>query len=712
MTYQSIWHGDGGRHVLLRCSLTLAGPCRDGQLTCAGSGPFQLYLDGLRIAGGPGGAATESPLWNTGALSGSWDAGEHELVVVIDGGPVPSRWFAMHGQLAAAASATTAHSLESGLHWHALELPPAPTGTTAHERFSALEDPRAASVPWQGVVTVAAEPIGAAAVTTERHVEAREFAAFEETAADTELTFSPVASGARLSKFVHRDGLLAGPSAAASVQTAPDRGFGFVLDFGRLAVGIPNLRVRDGRGGTIDIGLATTWGRIDHRLRYVCGAGRQDWFGHTTVRARYIVVQLSGFDEACQIERLALCERAAAAEAVASLELGESLDEIWSKGPASLQDSRLDVYHASPPPLPCDWLGITMLLANDAVHTGHMDAARATLLGRAPTPTSELGDGAFAICLRMYHLWSGDDDTARRLQAAAVRESTAPDDPQALTRTLAIRAAGAVAAQALCHELGDAATAADCEQRLAGLREHIESRWREDRGLYADAESGADVSQYTQALVLATGAVSSERAARLAASMRGAEVTPIGDLREAFVLAHGLWSGGQGARAYDVVKNRWARIAGREGRTWREKQAAESNRLAPGPDYLLVRWLLGVTPTEGGCRTLRIRPAIALVPVGRGELPTPAGVLRVAWKRQDPAHDQQTTIQLETTGDTVAELVIDRAGRRHPSLSVNGEVVWRNEKMYPNPSVHEVGAEADEITLVFGRPGIWQIVIE
>ena len=50
MTYRSIWHGDGGRHVLLRSSLTLDGPCRDGRLTCASSGPFQLYINGMRVA--------------------------------------------------------------------------------------------------------------------------------------------------------------------------------------------------------------------------------------------------------------------------------------------------------------------------------------------------------------------------------------------------------------------------------------------------------------------------------------------------------------------------------------------------------------------------------------------------------------------------------------------------------------------------------------
>jgi hypothetical protein len=32
--------------------------------------------------------------------------------------------------------------------------------------------------------------------------------------------------------------------------------------------------------------------------------------------------------------------------------------------------------------------------------------------------------------------------------------------------------------------------------------------------------------------------------------------------------------------------------------------------------------------------------------------------------------------------------------------------------MYPNPSVHEVAADEDTLTLVFARPGTWKIILE
>lgn len=710
VTYRPIWHGDGSRHLLLRCSQTLAGPCRDGRLTCTASGPFQLYLDGLRVGGAPGGAATESPLWYTLELAGGWDAGEHELVVVIDGGPDEDRrWFAAHGELAASATGTTPHPIESGLHWHALELPPAPTGTPADERFSALEDPRSEGRRWEGVVTVDVSPVGDAPVAAERQVEAREIAVLEETDADAGLTFSPVPTSPRRGKFVHSDGLLAGPGPPASLQTGAERGFSFVLDFGRIVTGIPNLRLRDGRAGIVDIGLATTWGRIDRRLRYVCGSGRQDWFALHTVRARYVVVHLRGFDEECLLERLAISERFVPVTAEPTVQLGEAFDSTWAQAPTALRDSRLEVYHVTPPPQACDWLGITALVCNDAVRTVSADTARATLLGRAPDPAAATGS-AFAVCLEAYHLWSGDDDTARRLLASAVSSATAAADLQGSTQQIAEHAAGAVAAARICRQLGRAEEADRCVERIAELAAAIESRWLQDRQLYADGASGGDASQFTQALVMVAGGVSAERVPRLAAALRSAAA--VADLRQAFFLADGLWRVGQGARALEVVRNQWLRIADREGPTWRDKRGTEAGLLAPGPDYLLARWLLGVSPLEPGFRRARVRPSFDLIPTARAELQTPNGQISLFWRTVDFEQDNRTTVSLQTEGDVITELAIDRGGRRNPTLSVNGEVIWRNEKIYPNPNVHEIAAEEDAVTLVFGRPGKWNIILE
>jgi len=68
-------------------------------------------------------------------------------------------------------------------------------------------------------------------------------------------------------------------------------------------------------------------------------------------------------------------------------------------------------------------------------------------------------------------------------------------------------------------------------------------------------------------------------------------------------------------------------------------------------------------------------------------------------------------VTLETPEACVVELVIDRGNRRQPTLSVNGEVVWRNEKIYPNPSVRAIAASEDAVTLVFDRQGTWKVIL-
>jgi hypothetical protein len=704
---RSIWHGDNGRRVLLRCRLTLAGPCRDGQLDLAASGPVQLYLDGARIAGAPGGSAAEHGLWHPCQVRGGWDGGEHELVAVVDGGP-GRRWFALQGELHAAATGTTAHSIESGLHWHALELPPAPADSAADERFSAPEDPHRGGAAWEGVVTVDVDPVGSAAATTERQVEARRFAAFEATSSDDDLDFTPTPTprAGREGKFVHRDGLLAGPSPAASVRTAPEGGYTFVLDLGRLIYGTPNLRLREGHGGTVDIGLAAAWGRIDRRLRYVCGSGRQEWFALEPVRARYLVVRVSGFDEECLLERIALCERSVVTEAASELDLGDDVAPIWDLAPPSLATQRHDVYHVPPPPSPCDWLGVTTLLRNDAARCGHTDTARATLLGRAPT-TSDAGAG-FGLALETYHLWSGDDDTVAALLPAAIAACDVDGDNDEATAQLATRCLGTAATARLCRSLQCDADADRLGARTAEQQSALGARWKGPAVGYDGGAGEAERGQLTQALALLADTDAARRSEG-STLLRSAELTPVADLAQAWWLAEALWSLGADSRALEVVRNRWLRIAGREGPTWRDKHAAEAKRLAPGPEGLLTRWILGVQPVAGGLRHLRVRPALGALTQARGRLSTSAGHLGVAWQ---PDGEGAVRLTVETDWEGVTEIVVGRGGRRRPTLAVNGEVVWRNEKIYANPVVHEIDADDEAITLVVGRPGRWEVVVE
>ena len=704
MNHRPIRHGGGCGALLLRRRLVLSGPCRGGRLRIAANAPVQLYVDGLRAGGAPGGALAERPLWQPLVLEGVLEAGPHEMLAVVGSPPDgQAPWFACRGRLKGVAGGPP-QAVESDLRWQAFPL-------AGGDRFSALDDPPAEE-DWEGVETAPGiEVLHEAPRADERLAAPRGFAVFEETLPGGDLSFTPASVGPGGCKCVHRDQLLA-LSGRTSVLTGSHRAVAFVLDFGRVVTGYPCLQLREGRGGVVEIGAAAAWGRIDHGLRYVCASGRQEWYGLTPVPCRYLVVRLSGFEEEVAIERLALSERFVRAGGPAALSVTPEHDLAWEAGPPSLQGSRLDAYLTRPPPAACDWWGTRALLLADAVRTGHLAAGRATLLGRAPDPLRPLaGDRPFPVCLEAYHDYSGDADTLGRLLPAAVETALRERDAEAGAASLAEAAAAAAAAERLCRRTGEDAAAGRCREAADSARAGLERLWRPEQGLYADGAEGG-FSQRANALVLAAGAAPDDRSAPMAAALRGPGVAPVAGLTEAVLLAEGLWRSGHGARALEVIDTWWLRIVGREGPAWRDKRGPEADVAAPGPDYLLGRFLLGIWPTEPGFASRRVEPALSLADAARGRLPTAAGDLSVEWRTGEVEGVRRTTVRLEAGGAGETALVLDRGGRPRPTLSVDGEVVWRNEKLYPNASVRETAAGPEAVTLLFSGAGAWEVILE
>ncbi len=678
----------------------------------AANAPVQLYVDGLRVGGAPGGAIAERPLWQPLVLEGVLEAGHHELLAVVGASPDrrPS-WFACDGRLEAGAGGFD-HPVVSDLRWQAFPLPPAAVDPRASERYSAAEDRPLEEEDWEGVETAPGiEVVDEAPQTEERLVPARRFAAFEETRPGGDLSFAPESVGPGRSKCVHREGLLA-LSGSTSVLTGQERGISFVLDFGRVVTGYPCLRLREGWGGVIEAGAAAAWGRVDHELRYVCGSGRQEWYGLSPVRCRYLVVRLSRFEEEVRIERLAMAERFVPAGGEAGLSAGAGHDLAWEAGLPSLQGSRLDAYLTHPPPSTCDWWGTRALLLADAVRTGHLAAGRATLVGRAPDPGRPgPEDRPFPVCLEAYHDYSGDADTLERLLPAALEVALRETDADADAVCLAVAAAAAAATARLCREAGRDSDAERCHAAEEAAREGLEPLWRPEQGLYADA-AGGGCSQCANGLILAAGAVPGDRAGPMAAGLRGHGVAPVADLTEAVLLAEGLWRCGQGARALEVIDTWWLRIVGRDGPAWRDKRGAEASAAAPGPDYLLGRFLLGISPSEPGFASRRVEPALSLADSARGRLPTPGGDLSLEWRTAEVDGVVRTKVRLVAAAPGETALVLDRGGRLRPTLSVNGEEVWRNEKIHLNASVREIAAEPGAVVLIFQGQGDWEVILE
>ena len=131
---------------------------------------------------------------------------------------------------------------------------------------------------------------------------------------------------------------------------------------------------------------------------------------------------------------------------------------------------------------------------------------------------------------------------------------------------------------------------------------------------------------------------------------------------------------------------------------------------------------MGVRPIGAGWSTREIRPPLELLARGDALIPlSTEDHLEMSWAPDRDDEDTgetavttpeviRLTLQVEVEGET--HLRLPRGGRRRPTISVNDEVVWRNEKIYPNPIVHLIAAEEDHVLLLLERTGRFRIRVE
>ena len=62
--------------------------------------------------------------------------------------------------------------------------------------------------------------------------------------------------------------------------------------------------------------------------------------------------------------------------------------------------------------------------------------------------------------------------------------------------------------------------------------------------------------------------------------------------------------------------------------------------------------------------------------------------------------------------DGETRLAVPRRARRFPQISINGETVWRNEKVHPNFLVQELISEDDRVVLVVRKAGEYEVKLE
>ena len=527
-------------------------------------------------------------------------------------------------------------------------------------------------------------------------------------------------------KCVHPDGLLAGSRARTLVTTGESSAVVIQLDFGRIVTGYPQLRLQTaGAGGAVDLCFShDLQPAVDARsVRYIARLGRQSWRGLRQQSGRYALVKLSGFVGDCYLEAIELVTRGVALTAVSgSPEATAAIPDMRAVGVRTLDAVRQEIYYLSQPPHSPDCLAALTALLNDCYLTGNTRTT-GTLLRSCCSPGEGIEPAestALPLVADAYCLYSGDLDTGRAVLpammeiVAALRkldEHHEPVDASASqTAEVAIAASAAAAAERVCRYLGETESADRCRAEKRRLKALARRAWRASAGLFADrlTDQDATFSQWTNGLALRAGLADEHMAGQITAEMRGAHVAVVESLLQAFFVGDGLWRAGAEARCLDNINMHWGRLHDREGDTWADKATRSRGPYEPGPEYLIGACMLGLRPLAPGFAVAEIRPPRRLPGASTGTLATPFGNLGASWQRTDPG----IRITAETPAGMNVRCVCHRNADKRPTITLNGQTVWRNEKIHPNPFVQQVDLEEDSVVLVLSRQGSYTVTVE
>ena len=740
MIAQPIWHPRHSGVAFFRHRFRLRHACASCWIRCAASGPYQVRLDDVRLGSGPGGSGVRRPMWTEFAVEGGLSPGEHELLVqAAPAAEGEASWVLCEGALAGG-SGDGGGVVELGTNGGWWTAPsPAPAGLKGAakdmEAFSALRDPtrcaegegdwvQAVCTPSDGVCPVAAHPIG----VREEEVLPVEMPSFGEIdLTEGSLGFVAAPGPMRTCKCVHREGILRGGRVPVRVQTrGGDRAVYLLLDFGRLVNGLPHLHVRGGSGGIIDMGFSCTWGHVHSQAQYRCGPGLGEWVGLRPRTCRYLILRLHGFGESCEIERVSLWQGHVKAKDEATFSASGEVAAVWDTGRWTLDSCRRDVYCLGETADAHDWLRLRALALDDYYLTGETATAAATAASArlGCVGADELPDlVGYPLFVESLHMHAGDAASVEELLKGVTRIADAivvaagmhglVPTPRRGRSTIAYNAVccGALAATArLCVRLGRGEEGDRYQLAGESLCRALQVA-RTSQGLFGDEVEGGEASQWTNGLILCFGIEAEQRRLELAQAIRADVVAPVADLVGAFYLAEGLWEAGAEGAAMDIAAAHWSRIAERGGPAWQDKITTQTGAVSPGPEYLLGSRLVGLRPVQPGYAAAEVGPPLVAGRRAAGRFATARGRMAVEWRRHQGQHPG-FELQVEQEEPGPMQLRVPRCGLRFPTITVNGETVWRNEKIYPNAAVREITSEPDCVVLGVERAGQYTISSE
>ena len=740
MSAQPIWHpAPTSACIYIKQCLNLTKTLEQAWIECAGTGPLQLYVNGELALRSAGPALTTSVMWQRVDIGRLLRQGENSILVLAGNGPDADRspWFMAQGEIVYTDSSRL--ELATGSPWQVLpassrqdfDQPPLSEVHFAAEQAVHWNTGAFRAEEWQDAAVVAApscQPLSWNPPSTiEEEIWAQTIVEFGEISAAGPLAFVDEPKAMQQSKCVRREAVLQEGRSQALVQTRDvQRAVYLVLDFGRQVTGFPCLRMRSRGGNVIDMGFAHQVGQLDGGLRYVSKQGWQEWSGLQMQSCRYMVLRLSHCEEELEFDSVSLVERRVEMPQEGRFVATDALEQIWQTGVRSLRSGRQEIYYLGSEQNSYDWLRAYALALNDYYLSGDTQTAGATIDSKgaavsAATTAPQLL--ACALFLEAYYLYSGDQSKVDGLlpplgkliggfEASRAEElQEAVDATWSYTALHALYAGALLALGRLCRVCQQQQAAAGYEQNAARVQRDLQGAWSAQRGVFLDQADGEAASQWANALILYFELATEEQKREIAQHIEDSGVEPVQDLLQAFFLVGGLYRTDIPEHAVDQLERHWGRLLERPGAVWSEKEKKEKmEQVSPGPEYYLGSQMLGLVPSSPGGEVLEIRPQRAGLAKANGRVYTVRGWVDIAWDFRKEGPYGFIRIELEEDGQI--HLFVPRLGLRFPTITLNGETLWSNEKVYPNSFVQEILSTDEYVVPLLRRGGVYEIEVQ
>jgi hypothetical protein len=726
MSAQAVWLNDPSAppFVFARYCFHLSGSVASSHFRCASTGDYLVYVNGAIHCRGLRNPLSADPLWQEVDIKEGLVPGDNELLLLLRNSDERDQrsWFIAEGTVITNTGKRVA--IGTNRRW---KMQPAaawrkPNGEAELWVYEAQRD-RVPDGTMQTEVSTWSEAVVVDVRGPLRESHAHNFE-LREGFATTIGREGEVEAGSALNivekpapfkgcKFVQRQGLLKPTGALARIATGDgDNAVFLILDFERVLRGYPRLRFSAEAGNVIDVGWAQTIDELGGSISYRCAPGYQDWCSPMLARFRYLVLRFSHCKMPLHINCVSVMERSSPPLPQGRFDSSGIGTHVWHLGAASLEASRSEVYEAAAR----DWSGVYAHALNDFYQTGDTRTARATL-ERTSSPSTELQLAWLVLVAHIHGLYSGETDLALTL-LSGLEKQLLEESEQALVASrssevgevnpvVPVLLAAACKATGSIHRFtGSMEEAGVWSSRADKLAETLELFWSEEEKLYRSVFD-PDGGRLLNALILFFSLVSDRRKVAMVDGIRGIEASGVTSLLTRFFEIGGFWKAGAVELAISGLQQHWSPLENGTGRTWAEKKNCAEPWVCPGVDYFLGSRILGVAPKTPGYQIVSIRPDAVGLDFAVGTINTARGAVEVDWRHQLEEHRFELSLQLETDGET--HICLPRGMLRFPTVSLNGETVWQNEKVRPNSLVRELISEPEHITLVLEQAGRFHI---